>query len=101
MRLRLTAIEAKASERPAGYVEAVLSRGVIDGEFLEISPEALAELRDTYRPQARLGLGDLVASIATPIARAMHLSCIDPATQDLRPESACAKRKAWLNGGKI
>lgn len=71
---------------------------MIDGEFLEIPPEALAELRDIYRPQARLGLGDIVASIATPIARALHLPCIDPATQDLRPESACAKRKAWLNG---
>lgn len=34
-------------------------------------------------------------------ARALHLSCIDPATQDLRPEIACAKRKAWLNGNTV
>jgi hypothetical protein len=45
-------------------------------------------------------LGDLVASIATPIARALKLPCIDPATNDLRPESGCAKRKAWMNGDK-
>jgi hypothetical protein len=42
-------------------------------------------------------LGDAVSSIATPIARAMHKPCIDPATNDLRPDSPCAKRKEWLN----
>jgi hypothetical protein len=107
MRLRIAKIEARSAERPAGYVEAVLSRGVIDGEWLEISPEALAELRATYRPASqpapeptrpRHGLGDLVAMVATPIARALRLPCIDPATKDLRPGSPCARRKAWLNG---
>lgn len=43
------------------------------------------------------GLGDLIAKVATPIARALHLPCIDPATKQLRPESPCAKRKARLN----
>ncbi len=43
------------------------------------------------------GLGDAVAAIATPIARALKLPCIDPKTKDLRPESGCAKRKAKLN----
>jgi hypothetical protein len=45
-----------------------------------------------------LNLGDKVAALATPIARTLHLPCIDPATGDLRPDSQCAKRKAWLNG---
>ena len=102
MRLRVTKIEERASERPPGYLEAVLSRGVIDGEFLEIPDEALAELRDIYRDPLpappRRGLGDLVAMVATPIARALNLPCIDPETQDLRPDSPCARRKAWLNG---
>lgn len=100
MRLRLADIEAKAAERPAGYVEDVISRGVVDGDFLEISSDALSELRAIYRPPSskpNIRLGDMVASLATPIARALHLPCIDPATQDLRPESGCAKRKAWLN----
>lgn len=44
-----------------------------------------------------IGLGDAVASVATPIARVLRLSCIDPATKQLRPESGCAKRKAGLN----
>jgi len=45
----------------------------------------------------RIKLGDTVARVATPIARALRLPCIDPATQHLRPESGCAKRKAALN----
>lgn len=110
MRLRISKIKERAKDRPPGYVEAVLSRGVIDGDFLEISNEALDDLRVTYRPpeqaiptasqaQAKRGLGDIVAMVATPIARALKLPCIDPATQNLRPDSPCARRKAWLNGG--
>lgn len=102
MRLRISKIEERAAERPPGYVQAVLSRGQVEGEWLEISPEALAELRAIYRgpvqPAQRRGLGDMVAMVATPIARALRLPCIDPATGDLRPDSGCAKRKAWLNG---
>src|SRR5215813_9744901 len=42
-------------------------------------------------------LGDAVASIATPIARALNLPCVDPLTGQLNPESECAKRKAAMN----
>ena len=44
-------------------------------------------------------LGDKIASVATPIARALGLPCIDPETNDLRPDSPCAKAKANLNAG--
>jgi hypothetical protein len=105
MRLPLAQIHAAAKDRPPGYYEAVTARGTIEGDYLEISSQALGELRAIYRTPpntqpapAKRGLGDLVAMVATPIARAMHLTCIDPATRDLRPESKCAKRKAWLNG---
>jgi hypothetical protein len=43
------------------------------------------------------GLGDAVAAVATPLARALRLPCIDPATKQLRPESGCARRKGKLN----
>ncbi len=43
------------------------------------------------------GFGDMVASIATPVARILRLPCIDPATNQLRLESPCAKRKAKMN----
>lgn len=45
----------------------------------------------------RTGLGDLVAKVATPIARLLRLGCIDPKTKELRPESGCAKRRDALN----
>jgi hypothetical protein len=45
----------------------------------------------------RLRLGDAAAAVATPIARAFRMKCVDPATRDLRPESKCAKRKAKWN----
>lgn len=60
---------------------------------------ALRKSTPTRRPGP--GLGDLVAAVATPIARALGLPCIDPATQQLRPESGCAKRKAdWNRKGE-
>ena len=100
MKIKLSEIEKVAKDRPPGYVEHVISEGEIVGDYLEISSDALAKLRAIYRPEkpTPIGLGDIVASVATPIARALHLPCIDPATQQLRPESGCAKRKAWLNG---
>lgn len=55
------------------------------------------EARKRANQNKSLGLGDVVAAVATPIARALHLSCVDPATKQLRPESPCAKRKAKLN----
>lgn len=65
---------------------------------LHRSYRALKNVTITRNPvQTRLGLGDAVAAVATPIARALHLPCIDPATKQLRPESGCAKRKARLN----
>jgi len=51
MRLSIDKIQATAKDRPEGYVEDVISRGAIDGEYLEITPEALAELRAIYRPK--------------------------------------------------
>lgn len=45
-------------------------------------------------------LGDKIASVATPIARALDLPCIDPETNELRPESPCAQRKRMLNEGR-
>lgn len=44
--------------------------------------------------------GDVIAAIATPIARALKLPCIDPKTQELRPESTCNKVRIGLNEGR-
>lgn len=42
-------------------------------------------------------LGDAIAKVATPIARTLGMDCIDPTTQQLRPDSGCAKRQQTLN----
>jgi hypothetical protein len=41
--------------------------------------------------------GDTVSRLAKPIARALRLSCIDPATRQLRPGSPCARVEAKMN----
>ncbi len=44
-------------------------------------------------------LGNQIALVATPIARALKLPCIDRRTNQLRPESGCAKMRDNLNAG--
>lgn len=46
-------------------------------------------------------LGDAFHAIALPIARAMKLPCVDPATKQLRPESNCAERRARWNKRRL
>lgn len=43
-----------------------------------------------------VGLGDLVSAIATPIAGALGLDCVDAAGK-LKAESGCGQRAAALN----
>jgi hypothetical protein len=43
--------------------------------------------------------GDAISSLATPIARALKMPCIDPETRQLRPDSGCAKMRDNLNNG--
>lgn len=47
---------------------------------------------------SQLGLGDIVASVATPIARRLRLKCIDKATGRPKPESRCDNWRKKLNG---
>lgn len=73
-------------------------RRKIEGRWVEVTAEEFHRAARAPKPAATpSGLGDLVASVATPIARALGLPCIDPATKQLRPESKCAQRKAALN----
>lgn len=50
MKLSISKIKETAKDRPSGYLEDVLSSGVIEGDELEISSEVLAALRMKYRP---------------------------------------------------
>ena len=49
---------------------------------------------------SELGLGDRIAAVATPIARAFGMNCVDRTTRQLKPESACARAKKRLNQGE-
>lgn len=42
------------------------------------------------------GLGDILSSVATPIARVLRLPCVDRSGK-LKPDSRCAKRRDALN----
>lgn len=64
MKIRLAAIQETAAARPLGYFEEVVSRGIISGEWLEISPEAVAELRQKYRPPALPSLRTMAGNAA-------------------------------------
>lgn len=69
-----------------------------EGKWTPVTAEEYAAHRAASVPSvAKKGLGDLVAAVATPIARALRLPCIDPVTKQLRPESGCAQRQAALN----
>lgn len=94
MILTLKQIEDRGLHRPKGYVKDVISMSkyIGDGKY-ELSDESWHILANKYRR----GLGDIISSVATPIAAALHLPCVDPTTKQLRPESPCAKRKAALN----
>jgi hypothetical protein len=42
-------------------------------------------------------VGTLIGKIATPIAHALRLPCVDRETKKLKPTSGCAKRKRALD----
>ncbi len=52
-----------------------------------------------HRPDLtrKVGLGDVVAAFAEPVARALGLDCIDPDTQKVLPTSPCGQRHADFN----
>ena len=92
MRLIIGEILTSAKDRPEGYVEDVMSRGVIDGDFLEITSEALTELRAIYRPKEEPPLPSLPTRIANLTGQVFQEALdvaqgVDPVT----PEEA-AKR---------
>jgi hypothetical protein len=100
MKLRIPADYLPEAQRvrAPGFAAAVEAIATRDGDKLVIAASDWHRLTlDFMQPQPARGLGDLVAAVATPIARAFHLSCIDPATNQLRPDSGCAQRRDRLN----
>lgn len=69
MKLRIAKVHEAAPSRPPGYVEDVLSRGTVDGEWLDIAPEPYAELVAKYRPAPSLPSAATMAKNAATALR--------------------------------
>lgn len=52
MKIRISELKRKASERPDGYVDKVLAAGRIQGDALIITPEVYANLLKEFNPSA-------------------------------------------------
>lgn len=102
-KISLIRLREQAANRPAGYFAAVLAAGTVDGDYLQLTPCAYRALVLTYQPPAlplsrisrgsRFKLGDCVAAIAQPIARAVDRTF----GTNLANCQPCKKRQARLN----
>lgn len=112
--LQLAGIDSreKSGLRPRGYLDKCLELGELDRKNgqVKFTPQNWLRVRQWVKDHSAvpdrvpgadlpsgIGLGDIVGGIATPIARALKLDCIDKSTGELKPESRCQKRKNWLN----
>lgn len=109
MKISLANLQARADERPSGYLEDCLAAGELRADgFVYLKASAYHALRAKYSPISPLnpippipvpspprltGLGDAIARIAKPIARALDRV----AGTNLENCKPCAKRQAKLN----
>lgn len=88
--INLSSLKRAADGRPEGYYQAVLESGTIDGERVWLAPEKYSELSQRFSPR---GLGDQVARIAKPIARAVDAVF----GTDIEHCPSCKARQEWMN----
>ncbi|HEX3717852.1 MAG TPA: hypothetical protein VH595_07775 [Verrucomicrobiae bacterium] len=112
-------LKQRARQRKSGYLQTCLALGQLDEKtgIVKFSPEAWMKIRQEYalpkkpcnlatipeklKRRTPLRLGDAIAKIATPIARAAKMDCVDAATGQLKPDSGCFQRKTALNKIKL
>ncbi len=95
MRFTTESFARFASKCPSGWVEAARKVATESGGVVEIADADFEALRLRYLVKRR-GLGDVVETLAKPIARALRLDCLDE-NDKLKPESPCAKKRDALN----
>ena len=91
-RISIESLKRAANRRPEGYLDDVMSKGQMSGEFLEIESSELTALRCKYA--VKQGLGDRVASFLKPVARAVDRML----GTNLENCGSCEQRRQWLNG---
>lgn len=87
MKIRIQTIKQMAMARPEGYYEDVISHGIVDGEFLEITPEGYNKLLQKYRPKNRpvkQGPAMPRATTTSSIARLYDESDLQPSSSHMR-----------------
>lgn len=92
----IAALRRAAHSRKPGYLEAVLEIGRrVENNRLELDPEQWAEIARRFRLEdpKPAGLGDLVATVAKPIAFAVDKLF----GTNLRGCLSCQRRRARLN----
>jgi len=96
MKIPLAHIHVRAAERPEGYVEDVLSKGRVDGDFLEIDDVAYAGLVEKYQggvlfPEPTLR--DVLVNASTALARFIKAGCPVLSQEDIHRRSAVCTGK--------
>ncbi len=91
VRIPLVDIKAQEDNRPAGYYDDVVSRGVVRDGALELSVKEWRRLRDKYTPSR--GLGDVVEKILRPIGEPYKAWRLKKTGKPC----GCARRQAKLN----
>jgi hypothetical protein len=105
-------VRSVAPNRKPGYLDAYekLARTSEDGQWWILSRSDWQAIRKKYSPGLTLsksqGLGDMVHRIAAPIGQLIRWPCMKrdasgAVTQDLRPNSRCAKLRRGLNAVKV
>ena len=106
-----------AKDRRAGYLDAILKAGLQYGPprqvrgkmWIRVSQEDKDRITDQFNRAAPViqssrltpGLGDVIARVATPVAKMLKLPCVDSGA--VPPGSPCDQRRKALNsfGRKI
>lgn len=86
----LASLHSEALQKPPGYLADVVAHGHVAGDIIWLSPADYESLRLKYSPA---GLGDQVARLAKPIARALDATL----GTNLASCPSCDDRQAALN----
>ncbi len=93
MKQLVSRLESWRDKMPEGYIAEILAKGTVTNGIIEISYDDVRAIQSKYQPQPIKGLGDVVAKIAQPIARAIDRV----AKTDLKNCARCKKTQARLN----
>lgn len=107
MNIPLSVLRRMGHGKPSGWYDRTVARGAVAGGVLCMTDEAWAEANAEKvgrpaaapapaPPKSRRGLGDVVETLARPVAKALGMDCHD-ATGELKPGTPCAKRKGKMN----